>query len=101
MNLKDYPRVKQSVFKRKPEIIEKLILVIRTLNLNKLVISERKNISSCGLKCIPRCWIYKQVGKYSAFFVEDEKKYLLFKLKYPELIESETRYNKKEEISNI
>lgn len=101
MNLKDYPLFKQSVFKRKPEIMEKLIVVIRTLNLNKLVISERKNISSCGLKCIPRCWIYKQVGKYSAFYVEDEKKYLLFKLKYPELIESETRYNKREERNNI
>ena len=101
MNLKDYPLFKQSVFKRKPEIMEKLIVVIRTLNLNKLVISERKNISSCGLKCIPRCWIYKVVGKYSAFFVEDEKKYLLFKLKYPELIESETRYNKRVETNNI
>ena len=101
MNLKDYPLFKQSVCKRKPEIMEKLIVVIRTFNLNKLVISERKNISSCGLKCIPRCWIYKQVGKYSAFFVEDEKKYLLFKLKYSDLIESETRYNKKEERNNI
>jgi hypothetical protein len=101
MNLKDYPRFKQSVSKRKPEIMEKLIVVIKTIDLNKLVISERKNIASCGLKCIPRCWIYKVVGKYSAFFVEDEKKYLLFKLKYSNLIESETRYNKKEERNNI
>jgi hypothetical protein len=101
MNLKDYPRFKQSVSKRKPDILEKLIVVIKTIDLNKLVINDRKNISSCGLKCIPRCWIYKVVGKYSAFIVEDEKKYLLFKLKYSNLIQSETRYNKKEEINNI
>lgn len=101
MDLKDYPRFKQSVCKRKPEIMEKLILVIKTFNLNKLIIEDRKNITNFGLKSIPRCWIYKVVGKYSAFFVEDEKRYLLFKLKYPDLIESETYYNKRVERNNI
>jgi hypothetical protein len=99
---REYPIFKRSVFIKKPEIMGKLIVVIKTSNVWNLIKKDGKSItSSYGIKGIPDSWIYKKDSKLLPFFVEDEKLYLLFKLKHPEMIEYETIYNKKEEKQNL